>query len=331
MSGLLLASAYAPNISDSFYLVTKIIDNVSEAWWVRYLHANGASLFFVCLYLHIGRGIYFNSFLLTHTWRVGVTIFFLTMAAAFLGYVLPVNQISFWGASVITNLAREVPYLGRSILRFIWGGVAVQDPTVKRFFIFHFILPFIILALVGLHITFLHTTGSSNPLGLATNKKIKFQYKFSSKDLLGVLLVITLFVVLCTHYPLILGDDDNFANARAAVTPQHIQPEWYFLFAYAILRSIPNKFGGVVALVMSIAILYTIPFTYLGVNKSKASQILDKIIYWFLIVTVLLLTWIGARSVEDPYIVTGQILTITYFSYYLIKQPLIKICDKLIL
>nr|AUO29131.1 cytochrome b [Platorchestia japonica] len=330
ITGLLLASSYSPSIIFSFDMITKMMEASDKGWLIRYIHANGASLFFLSLYLHIGRGIYYGSYLLKHTWNIGVTILLMTMAAAFMGYVLPVNQMSFWGASVITNLFTEVPYIGSNLVQLIWGGVSVDNPTITRFFTFHFIIPFIILALVMIHITLLHLTGSSNPMGLVSNKdKIPFHVYFSMKDMMGLFFVSYLFIYLCLMHPLLLGDDENFVLANPAVTPQHIQPEWYFLFAYAILRSIPNKLGGVIALVLSIMILYSMPMTFSAKMKSTMFYPLNKILFWFFIVSVILLTWIGMRPVEDPYILTGQLLTIIYFLYYFINPLLMKMWDTI--
>nr|DAZ91209.1 TPA_asm: CYTB [Echinogammarus berilloni] len=330
ITGLLLASAYSADMSSSFNLVNQLMETMDKGWLIRYTHANGASLFFVCLYAHVGRGIYFSSFLYTHTWSAGVTILLLTMAAAFLGYVLPANQMSFWGASVITNLFSEVPYLGPNIVQFIWGGVSVDSPTLTRFFTFHFIIPFIIMALVLVHITFLHQTGSSNPLGLTSNSaKIMFNTFFSLKDLLGVLIASLLFLLLCLYWPLILGDDENFTMADPAVTPHHIQPEWYFLFAYAILRSIPNKLGGVIALALSVLILYILPFTFTSKMKSTAFYPVGSLLFWSFVAIVILLTWIGMRPVEDPYILTGQVLTALYFIFFIMSPLMNRLWDSL--
>ena len=330
VSGLLLATTYRASLDFSFTLTTKIMELIDSAWYLRYTHANGASLFFVCIYLHIGRGLYFNSFLMTHTWIIGVTILLLTIAAAFLGYVLPVNQISFWGASVITNLFTEIPYIGPTLVKFLWGGVYIDTPTITRFFTFHFIIPFVILALVLIHITFLHTTGSSNPVGVNSNTdKVIFQYNFIINDVCGVLILVSLFTLICLYFPLSLGDNDNFVMADPSTTPHHIQPEWYFLFAYAILRSIPNKLGGVIALAFSVLIFYFIPLNFIGQNKAIGFYPLNKILYWIFIFNVVLLTWIGARSVEVPYILTGQILTITYFSYFILNPLIIRGWDKM--
>nr|YP_009776034.1 cytochrome b [Aulacophora indica]QJA26359.1 cytochrome b [Aulacophora indica] len=331
LTGLFLAMHYCPNIELAFNSVAHICRNVNYGWLIRTLHANGASFFFICLYIHIGRGMYYSSYMMTETWLIGVTIFFLTMMTAFLGYVLPWGQMSFWGATVITNLMSAIPYLGNSLVQWIWGGFAVDNATLTRFFTFHFILPFIVLAFMIIHLLFLHQTGSSNPLGIQSNiDKVPFHPYFTFKDILGGLIMIFLLVSLTLHSPYFLGDPDNFIPANPLVTPVHIQPEWYFLFAYAILRSIPNKLGGVIALIMSIAILYILPFSSKKKYLSTQFYPINKILFWTLLSMVVLLTWIGARPVEDPYILTGQILTITYFLYYILNPMIAKIWDSII-
>nr|YP_009731718.1 cytochrome b [Carpophilus dimidiatus]QHR79666.1 cytochrome b [Carpophilus dimidiatus] len=331
VSGLFLAMHYCPNVELAFNSVAHICRDVNYGSLVRTIHANGASFFFICLYIHIGRGIYYGSYNLIHTWMMGVTIFFLTMATAFLGYVLPWGQMSFWGATVITNLVSAIPYMGMDIVQWLWGGFAVDNATLNRFFALHFLLPFIIAALVMIHLLFLHQTGSNNPLGTNSNiDKISFHPYFSFKDIVGFLIMTFILIAISLINPYLLGDPDNFTPANPLVTPVHIQPEWYFLFAYAILRSIPNKLGGVIALVMSIAILYILPFTNKKQFASNQFYPLNKLMFWFLVTIVLLLTWIGARPVEDPYILTGQILTILYFSYFIINPILSKIWDKFI-
>nr|AVC55942.1 cytochrome b [Ips grandicollis] len=331
ITGLFLAMHFCSNIELAFNSVAHISRNVNYGWLIRILHANGASFFFICLYLHIGRGIYFGSYLLKETWLSGVTIFFLVMATAFLGYVLPWGQMSFWGATVITNLVSAIPYLGNSIVQWIWGGFAVDNATLSRFFALHFILPFIISAFVMIHLILLHQTGSNNPLGTNSNiDKIPFHPFFSIKDLLGMLIMMFILTILSLQAPYLLGDPDNFTPANPLVTPVHIQPEWYFLFAYAILRSIPNKLGGVIALALSIAILYIMPFSNKKMFQSNQFYPINKILFWSLLSIIILLTWIGARPVEDPYIFLGQILTILYFSFFLINPLTAKMWDKLI-
>nr|AST14951.1 cytochrome b [Callosobruchus chinensis]ATL15421.1 cytochrome b [Callosobruchus chinensis] len=331
ITGIFLAMHYCPNINLAFDSVAHICRNVNYGWLIRTIHANGASFFFICLYIHIGRGIYYSSYNLKETWMIGVTIFFLIMATAFLGYVLPWGQMSFWGATVITNLISAIPYMGTSIVQWIWGGFAVDNATLTRFFTFHFLLPFIVTALVIIHLLFLHQTGSNNPLGTMKNiDKIPFHPYFTFKDILGMMIMMFLLMFLTLNSPYLLGDPDNFIPANPMITPIHIKPEWYFLFAYAILRSIPNKLGGVIALALSIAILYLMPF----INKKKFNSTqfypLNKFLFWTLLSIITLLTWIGARPVEDPYIILGQELTILYFMYYFINSILYKMWDKII-
>ena len=279
--------------------------------------------FYICIYLHIRRGIYYNSYLYIPTWFVGVIILFLVIGTAFIGYVLPWGQISFWGATVITNLLSAIPYLGNDLVQWLWGGFAVDNAILTRFFTFHFIFPFIVAALTIIHLLFLHQTGSNNPTGLNSNSdKIPFHPYFTFKDIVGFLVKIIILVLLTLINPYLLGDPDNFIPANPLITPAHIQPEWYFLFAYAILRSIPNKLGGVIALVISIAILFNLPFSHSRNFRGLQFYPINKILFWIIDITVILLTWIGARPVEDPYVIVGQILTIIYFSYYIIN-PLI--------
>lgn len=331
LTGLFLAIHYTADINIAFNRVNHICRDVNYGWLLRTIHANGASFFFICLYLHVGRGIYYGSYLFTSTWLVGVILLFLVIGTAFIGYVLPWGQISFWGATVITNLLSAIPYLGIDLVQWIWGGFAVDNATLTRFFTFHFILPFIVLAITIIHLLFLHETGSNNPIGLNSNTdKIPFHPYFTYKDIVGFIIILILLILLVLINPNLLGDPDNFIPANPLVTPIHIQPEWYFLFAYAILRSIPNKLGGVIALVISIAILIILPFYHLRKFRGIQFYPINQILFWFILITVLLLTWIGARPVENPYILIGQILTIIYFSYYIINPLIIKWWDKLL-
>nr|YP_010449412.1 cytochrome b [Agrotis tokionis]UTT74650.1 cytochrome b [Agrotis tokionis] len=331
LTGLFLTMYYTANIEMAFYSVNYICRNVNYGWLIRTLHANGASFFFICIYLHIGRGIYYESFNLKYTWMVGVIILFLLMATAFMGYVLPWGQMSFWGATVITNLLSAIPYLGTLLVNWIWGGFAVDNATLTRFYTFHFLLPFIILMMTMIHLLFLHQTGSNNPLGLNSNlDKIPFHPFFTFKDLIGFIIMLFLLTILTLTNPYLLGDPDNFIPANPLVTPVHIQPEWYFLFAYAILRSIPNKLGGVIALVMSILILIILPFTFNKKIQGIQFYPINQFFFWSMVTIVILLTWIGARPVEDPYIITGQLLTIFYFSYFIINPIMNKYWDNLL-
>nr|YP_009131545.1 cytochrome b [Parnassius epaphus]AIV00501.1 cytochrome b [Parnassius epaphus] len=331
LTGLFLTMYYTANIELAFYSVNYICRNVNYGWLIRTLHANGASFFFICIYLHIGRGIYYESFNLKYTWMVGIIILFILMATAFMGYVLPWGQMSFWGATVITNLLSAIPYLGTMLVNWIWGGFAVDNATLTRFYSFHFLFPFIMLMLTMIHLLFLHQTGSNNPLGINSNlDKIPFHPFFTFKDLIGFIIMLMLLIMLTLTNPYLLGDPDNFIPANPLVTPIHIQPEWYFLFAYAILRSIPNKLGGVIALVMSILILIILPFTFNKKIQGIQFYPINQMLFWSMVSIVILLTWIGARPVEDPYIITGQLLTIMYFSYFIINPIINKIWDNLI-
>lgn len=330
ITGLFLAIHYTANIEIAFNSVVHICRDVNNGWLIRNTHANGASLFFICLYLHIGRGIYYTSYKLVITWNVGVILLFLTIGTAFLGYVLPWGQISLWGATVITNLISAIPYLGNDLVKWLWGGFSIDNATLTRFFTLHFLLPFIIRAMVIIHLLFLHQTGRNNPLGTKSNyDKIPFHPYFSIKDIIRIIIVIFIFSVIILLEPRIMGDPENFIPANPLVTPVHIQPEWYFLFAYAILRSIPNKLGGVVAIIISIIIILILPIT----NKIKFQSIIfypiNKIIFWIFVTVLILLTWIGARPAEEPFIFTGQVLTTVYFIYFIINPLILKLWDKI--
>nr|YP_010827558.1 cytochrome b [Callibia diana]WFD61154.1 cytochrome b [Callibia diana] len=329
LTGLFLAMHYSAHIDLAFISVAHICRDVNYGWLLRTLHANGASMFFICIYLHIGRGMYYGSYKFFYTWMIGVLILFLVMATAFMGYVLPWGQMSFWGATVITNLLSAIPYLGLDLVQWVWGGFAVDNATLNRFFTFHFVLPFIITAMVIIHLLFLHQTGSNNPLGLNSNiDKIPFHPYFTFKDIMGFIILFLIISTISLKEPYILGDPDNFIPANPLVTPIHIQPEWYFLFAYAILRSIPNKLGGVIALVMSIAVLFLLPFYSMN-SRSLQYYPINQVMFWYMISMIILLTWIGARPVEDPYIITGQILTVLYFVYFIINPIIFTIWDNI--
>nr|YP_010043658.1 cytochrome b [Branchinella kugenumaensis]QPD06979.1 cytochrome b [Branchinella kugenumaensis] len=331
VTGLFLAMHYTASVDLAFSSVAHICRDVNYGWFLRSLHANGASFFFICAYLHVSRGIYYGSYRYLETWSTGVILLFLFMGTAFLGYVLPWGQMSFWGATVITNLVSAIPYVGTDIVQWLWGGFAVDNPTLTRFFTFHFILPFAIAGVTMIHLLFLHQTGSSNPLGLNANiDKIPFHPYFSFKDIVGFIIMLMILISLSLLYPNLLGDPDNFTPANPLVTPVHIQPEWYFLFAYAILRSIPNKLGGVIALVLSIMILISMPFTFNPKFRGLSFYPIMQVMFWALITVVILLTWIGARPVEDPYILIGQVLTIVYFSYFILAPLFLKLNDKML-
>ena len=318
LTGVFLALHYVSRITRAFDAVCHIGVNVNYGWLIRVIHANGARFFFIIVYSHIARGLYYRRYQFPLLWTRGVIILFLLIAIAFLGYVLPWGQISFWGATVITNLIRAIPYWGERLVYWIWGGFAVGGRTLTRFFAFHFLFPFILTALVFSHLILLHEKGSSNPLGVSFSlDKIPFASYFLIKDLVSWLIIIGSLIRLALLDPWLLGDRENFIPANSLITPVHIKPEWYFLFAYAILRSIPNKLGGVISLVLAIAILLILPITQ---NKVRARRIhpINKILFWRFIRICIILTWIGGMPVEDPYIQVGQITRVLYFRYYLL-------------
>nr|YP_010545674.1 cytochrome b [Mopalia retifera]UYG48470.1 cytochrome b [Mopalia retifera] len=326
LTGLFLAMHYATSTELAFSSVAHICRDVNYGWLIRTTHANGASWFFICLYFHIGRGMYYGSFVNMHVWNIGVVLFFLTMMTAFIGYVLPWGQMSFWGATVITNLVSAIPYIGKDVVQWIWGGFAVDNATLTRFFTFHYLVPFIIAAMTMLHIIFLHETGSNNPLGVnSDSEKVTLHSFYILKDLVGFLVVATILMLMVFLEPNLMTDPENFIPANPLVTPVHIQPEWYFLFAYAILRSIPNKLGGVIGLAMSIVVLFFVPLIHMGNFRSISFYPLTQILFWTLITVFLLLTWIGSQAVEDPFIIIGQILTFSYFALF----GLIPLSEKL--
>lgn len=317
-TGVFLSFHYSSETERAFSRVVSLTRDVNIGWLIRFIHINGARIFFVFLYFHVARGLYYLSWKKTHTWMSGVTIFILVIATAFLGYVLPWGQISFWGATVITNLFSAIPVLGKEVVFWIWGGFAVDRPTLTRFFGLHFLLPIIILGLTIIHLFFLHAQGSNNPLGLPLhNDKIPFLPYYVWKDLLGVGMVLWWFIGLNLLIPYIFSDPENFIEANPLSTPLHIQPEWYFLFAYAILRSIPNKLGGVVALGLAVIILYIFPF-WSGANySSKQFYFINKLLFYRFISVFLALTFLGSCPVETPYVFTRLVLRVCYFRFFL--------------
>nr|ADI79587.1 cytochrome b [Gekko gecko] len=330
ITGLFLSMHYTANTSLAFQSLTHIIRDVHYGWLIHNLHTNNASMFFICLYIHIGRGLYYGSFLNKKTWNIGVILLLLTMATAFMGYVLPWGQMSFWGATVITNLLSAIPYLGPTLVEWIWGGFSVDNPTLNRFFTLHYTLPFLIAGMVLLHLLYLHKKGSNNPAGLNSNPdKMPFHPYFSYKDLLGMTIMIFFLLFLVLFYPTLLGDPENFIPANSLITPPHIKPEWYFLFAYAILRSVPNKFGGVLALMLSILILLIIPLTHNASQRGPMFRPLTRLTLLILANNIILLTWLGGEPVETPYATLGQILSTTYFTLILLTLPTMKKTENL--
>jgi len=331
ITGIFLAMHYTPHIDLAFSSVEHIMSDVNNGWLIRYLHANGASMFFIVVYSHIFRGLYYGSYMSPreNLWASGVIIFLLMMATAFMGYVLPWGQMSFWGATVITNLFSAVPFIGSSIVEWLWGGFCVSNATLNRFFSLHYLMPFVIAGLAIVHLSLLHKDGSNNPLGSGTNvDTVSFYPYFYTKDLFSFLILVTLFSFFVVYFPNALGHADNYIPANPLSTPAHIVPEWYFLPFYAILRSIPDKLGGVVAMIGAILILLLLPFINTSKIRSSKFRPIFSVAYWFFAANFLLLGWIGQKPVESPYIEVGMFSTAFYFIFLLVLVPVIGVLES---
>ena len=326
VTGIFLAMHYAAHVDYAFASVEHIMRDVPYGWLLRYTHANGASMFFVVVYVHLGRGLYYGSYRSPRiiVWLLGVVLILLMMATAFIGYVLPWGQMSYWGATVITNLFSALPVVGKYIVAWIWGGFSVDNATLNRFFSLHYLLPFAIAAATALHLTALHSHGSSNPLGTISNvDKISFHPYFTVKDIYGAVVFGLLFSLFVFFAPNYMGHPDNYLEADPMLTPTHILPEWYFLWAYAILRAIPNKLAGVLALFGGILVLALLPFITASTVQSSVFRPLYKIVFWIFIADWLLLTWLGGMPAEEPYITLAQIAGLFYFGYFLVILPVL--------
>lgn len=324
LTGIFLAMHYTPHIDLAFNSVEHIMRDVNNGWLMRYTHANGASFFFIVVYIHIFRGLYYGSYITPreYLWCSGVIIFILMMATAFMGYVLPWGQMSFWGATVITNLFSAIPVIGKDIVDWLWGGFAVDNPTLNRFFSLHFTMPFVIVGAVLIHLILLHEVGSTNPLGITLKtENVPFYPYFYTKDLFGLMVLLFVFFIFVFYYPNTLGHPDNYIEANPMKTPLHIVPEWYFLPFYAILRSIPNKIGGVIGMFGSLIVMLTIPFTNSSEIRSTAFRPIFKVCYWLLVVAFFLLGWVGQMPVEYPYTEIGVVSMIYYFFFFIVIIP----------
>ena len=332
ITGITLAMHYNPSVAEAFNSIEHIMRDVNNGWLVRYLHSNTASAFFFLVYLHIGRGMYYGSYKAPRTlvWVIGTIILILMMAIGFLGYVLPYGQMSLWGATVITNLISAIPWIGQDIVEFIWGGFSVNNATLNRFFALHFVLPFILAALVLMHLIALHdTAGSSNPLGVSGNyDRITFAPYYLFKDLITIFIFIFVLSAFVFFMPNVLGDSDNYIMANPMQAPAAIVPEWYLLPFYAILRSIPNKLLGVIAMFSAILIIMVLALTDLGRSKGLQFRPISKFFFWCFVANFLILMQLGAKHVEDPFILFGQISTVLYFSHFILITPVLSLIEN---
>lgn len=331
LTGVFLAMHYTPHVDLAFLSVEHIMRDVEGGWFLRYMHANGASMFFIVVYMHMFRGLYYGSYASPRefVWIIGVILFLLMIITAFIGYVLPWGQMSFWGATVITSLASAIPIVGDELTHWLWGGFSVDNATLNRFFSLHYLLPFLLVGISAVHIIALHQYGSNNPLGsLATVDKIPFYPYFYVKDLVGWVAFALFFSFFVYFAPNLLGHPDNYIPANPMSTPAHIVPEWYFLPVYAILRSIPNKLGGVAAIGLVFISLLALPFLNTSEIRSSSFRPIHKILFWFLVADCVLLGWIGCQPVEAPFVTIGQIASLFFFFYFLVCVPLLGRIEK---
>nr|YP_009541983.1 cytochrome b [Neogoniolithon spectabile]AYR06653.1 cytochrome b [Neogoniolithon spectabile] len=334
ITGIFLAMHYTPHVDLAFTSLEHIMRDVNYGWLLRYTHANGASMFFIVVYIHMFRGLYFGSYTKPRhiVWVIGVVILLIMILTAFIGYVLPWGQMSLWGATVITNLVSAIPIIGDNLVYWLWGGFSVDNATLNRFYSFHYLFPFIIAALSLVHLALLHQDGSGNPLGVESSvDKISMYPYFIVKDVLGLAILYFFFAVFVYFYPNVLGHSDNYIEANPMVTPAHIVPEWYFLPFYAILRSIPHKLGGVIAMVSAIAILGLLPWLHSTEIRSSRFRPLYRFFYYSIVSCCLILGWIGGMPVEEPYVLIGQIASLYYFAYFLVILPLLGLLEKFLL
>ena len=332
ITGIVLAMHYTPSVEGAFASIEHIMRDVNYGWLIRYIHMNGASFFFIVVYIHIFRGLYYGSYKSPREvlWWLGLTILLLMMATAFMGYVLPWGQMSFWGATVITNLFSAVPIVGTAVVEWLWGGFAVDNALLNRFFALHYLFPFLIVGVVILHIVALHTHGSNNPLGIdrkGPQDSIPFHPYYTIKDLFGLSFVLTIFAAVVFYAPDYLGHPDNYIPADPLKTPAHIVPEWYFLPFYAILRAVPDKLGGVIAMISAILILFALPWLDTSKVRSATFRPIYKKFFWFLLIDVIILTWVGGSPAEGHFILIGRLATIYYFAHFIIFMPIIGIIE----
>ena len=333
VTGIILAMHYTPHVDHAFQSVERIMRDVNQGWLIRYIHMNGASFFFIVVYIHIFRGLYYGSYKAPREllWILGVVILLLMMATAFMGYVLPWGQMSFWGATVITNLFSAIPGIGESIVIWLWGGFSVDNPTLSRFFALHYLMPFLIVGVVILHIIALHRFGSNNPLGIDVNGNqdtLPFHPYYTTKDMFGAMVFLTIFASAIFFYPNFLGHPDNYIPANPLQTPAHIVPEWYFLPFYAILRAIPDKLGGVLFMFGAIAVLLVLPWLDRSPVRSGRFRPIFKIFFWLLLADCVLLGWLGAKPAEGIYVILSRLATAWYFFHFLIVLPMLSLVEK---